>query len=194
MKLFLTLALSAVSVASLFAASIPRMDVDATKKDASIKLTPGSVDGGFKVSNQNWGNQKTRQNRLTAALPKPIGDEWTVCKLVFTPETDGTVVIGFAGQWAKDPANRGWVAVSGLKINGEPVENSDLTKTYKKDNKTTPTGFWASSKTTYLPKGGPNGTGAMVVNHDNRMWRNVKVEGGKPVTIEYMAKAVDAVK
>lgn len=194
MKLFLMLALSALSTVSLFAASIPRTDIDASKKDASVKLTPGVVEGGLKVSRQNWGPEETRQFRLTASAAKPIGAEWTVCKFVFTPESDGMVVLSIGGQYAKEVADRGWLAVNGLKINGEAVSNSDLTKVEKKNGKDVPSGYWTSGKAAYAADGGPNGTGAVMVNHDNRLSRSIKVEAGKPVAVEYMAKAVDAVK
>lgn len=194
MKLQLMLALSALASASLFAASIPRIDIDASKKDASVKLTPGSVEGGFKVSNQSWGPEETRQFRLTASAPKPVGAEWTLCKLVFTPESDGIVTLGVGGQWAKETADRGWIAVSGFKVNGEAVDNSDLTKSEKKGGKDVPSGYWMHGKAAYVADGGPNGAGAAIVNHDNRLYRNIKVEAGKPVTVEYMAKAAEAQK
>ena len=194
MKLQLMLALSALASASLFAASIPRTDIDASKKDASVKLTPGSVEGGFKVSNQSWGPEETRQFRLTASSAKPVGTEWTPCKLVFTPESDGMVSLSIGGQWAKETADRGWIAVSGLKVNGEAVSNSDLTKSEKKGGKDVPSGYWMSGKAAYVADGGPDGAGAVIVNHDNRLYRNIKVEAGKPVTVEYMAKAAEAQK
>lgn len=194
MKLQLMLALSALASASLFAASIPRTDIDASRKDGSIKLTPGKVEGGLNVSQQNWGPQETRQFRLTASAAKPIGAEWTVCKFVFTPESDGFVSFSIGGQWAKEPAERGWVAVSGLKVNGEAVSNSDMTKSEKKGGKDVPSGFGLSGKAAYAADGGPNGAGAAIVNHDNRLSRSIKVEAGKPVTVEYMAKAAEAQK
>ncbi len=192
MKFFLTLALSAVSVASLFAASIPRTDIDATK--GKVKLTPGKVEGGFKTSTQSWGDEATRPFRLTSSATKPVGEEWTVCEFVFTPESDGTVTIGVGGQWAKEAADRGWVAVSGFEVNGEAIANSDLSKTEKKNGKDVPAGYWLSGKAAYVADGGPNGTGAVIVNHDSRLYRNIDVKAGKPVTVKYMAKAADAQK
>ena len=46
-------------------------------------------------------------------------------------------------------------------------------------------------KTVYVADGGPDGAAAMLVNHDSRLTRVIKVEGGQPVTVEYMAKAVE---
>ena len=66
MKLFATLFLSAVTTASLFAASIPRCDVSGVNKTGNVKLTPGTVEGGMKVIHQTWGDQATRQHRISA--------------------------------------------------------------------------------------------------------------------------------
>ena len=194
MKSQLILALSALASISLFAASIPRTDIDASRKDGSIKLTPGKVEGGLNVSPQNWGPQETRQFRLSASAAKPVGAEWTVCKFVFTPESEGMVYLSIGGQWAKEAGDRGWLAVSGLKINGVAVDNADLTKVEKKGGKDVPAGYGLSGKAAYVANGGPNGAGAAIVNHDNRLSRSIKVEAGKPVTVEYMAKAAEAQK
>lgn len=194
MKFFLTLALAAISSVSLFAASIPRTDLAATGQNKTNKLTPGKVEGGLSVSNQNWGDKETQPFRLTASSSKPVGAEWTLCKFVFTPESDGEINLSIGGQWAKETNDRGWLAVSGLKVNGAPVSNSDLTKSEQKNGKASPTGYALYNKAAYVADGGPNGTGAAIVNHDNRLARNIKVEGGKPVTVEYMAKAAEAQK
>ena len=44
----------------------------------------------------------------------------------------------------------------------------------------------------YVADGGPDGAAGVTVNHDNRLCRTIKVEAGKPVTIEFMAKAAPA--
>ena len=165
MKLFATLFLSAVTTASLFAASIPRCDITGMGKDGKVKLTPGKVEGGLRVSTQNWGAEETRPYRLTAA-GKAVGAEWTLCKLVFTPENSGAVVVSLCGQSAKKVEDR--------------------------KGKLIPNGFWFSRNPVYVADGGPDGAAGVTVNHDNRLCRTIKVEAGKPVTIEFMAKAAPA--
>lgn len=193
MKTFLTLTLAAIASVSLFAGT-PRVDITSTGENKSNKLTPGTVEGGLKVSLQNWGEKETQSARITAAGTKLTGDDWQLCKLVFTPESDGAVYVAFCGQWAKETADREWLAISAVKVNGEPVSNSDLTATRQQDGKTLPADFGLTGKAAYVADGGPNGTGAAIVNHDSRMGRALKVEGGKPVTIEFMAKPADAQK
>ena len=191
MKLFATLILSTVAAASLVAASIPRCDVSGVSKNGNVKLVPGTVEGGMRVVNQSWGPEETRQFRISAASAKPISSEWTLCKFTFTPETAGSVYLTIGGQWAKTPETRGWLAVSKLSVNGTPVSNSDLTKMYERNGKQIPNGFWVYGKTVYVADGGPDGAAAVLVNHDSRLTRTIKVEAGQPVTVEYMAKAVD---
>lgn len=192
MKLFLTLVLSAISAVSLFAASIPRTDINATRD--KVELEPGIVKGGLKVAHPGWGKKETRPFCLTAFASKPIGENWTLCTFTFTPKTAGAVNLSIGGQWAKNVTDRGWMAVSGVKVNGKLIENGDLVKTYDRKGKTFPAKFWISKKATYVAKGGPDGAGAVIVNHDNRLACNLKVEAGKPVTVEYMAKAAEPVK
>jgi len=189
MKLFLTLAITAVSAVSLFASSIPRTDVNAHGK---VELDPAAVEGGFKVAHQNWGPKNSRAYRLTAAASKAIGDKWTLCKFAFTPKTAGQVGVFVGGQWAPKPEDRGWLAVSNIKVNGKLIPNGDFSKTVDKKGKTVPVSFWLSKNTTYAAKGGVNGANAMIVNHDNRIGFGLKVEAGKTITVEYMAKSAAA--
>ena len=192
MKLFATLFLSAVTTASLFAASIPRCDVSGVTKEGKVKLTPGTSEG-WRVTPQGWGPAETRPCRLSAFSTKPVGAEWTLCKFVFTPETSGNVNLSIGGQWGKTENDRAWMLVSKLAINGQPVTNSDMKKTTNRNGKIMPNGFWlGGKKVKYVADGGPDGAVAVAVNHDNRVYRTFKVEAGKPVTVEYMAKATEA--
>lgn len=192
MKLFATLILSTMAAASLVAASIPRCDLNGAGKSGNVKLNPGTVDGGMRVARQTWGPEETRQFRLVAVAAKPVGPEWTLCKFTFTPETSGSVYLAVGGQWAKTPEARGWLAVSKLSVNGTPVSNADLKKVSDRNGKQIPNGFWVNRNPVYVSDGGPDGAAGVTVNHDNRLIRPFMVEAGKPVTIEFMAKAAEA--
>ncbi len=191
MKLFATFILSVVAAASLVAASIPRCDLTGITKEGKVKLTPGSSDG-WRVVQPEWGPEETRPYRLSATATRPVGAEWTLCKFVFTPESSGNVSLLIGGQWAKTAEERGWLAVSKFSVNGTPVSNADLKKATDRKGTMIPHGFWAYGKTQYDADGGPDGAAAMIVNHDNRLTRSIKVEAGQPVTIEFMAKAAPA--
>ncbi len=191
MKLFATLALAAMTAVPLFAASIPRCDITGLDKAGKVKLTPGKIEGGLRVSNQNWGAEETRPFRLTAA-GKAIGPEWTRCKLTFIPENSGKLQLALCGQAAKKVEDRGWLTVTNLSINGKLVPNADLKKVYERNGKQIPNGFWFNRNPVYVSDGGPDGAAGVTVNHDNRLIRPFMVEAGKPVTIEFMAKAAEA--
>ena len=101
--------------------------------------------------------------------------------------------LSIGGQWGKTENDRAWMLVSKLAINGQPVTNSDMKKTTNRNGKIMPNGFWlGGKKVKYVADGGPDGAAAVAVNHDNRVYRTIKVEAGKPVTVEYMAKATEA--
>lgn len=192
MKLFATILLTSAAAASLFAASIPRCDITGTDRTGKIKLTPGTIEGGMRTTIQNWGDTATRPYRLTAAAVKPVTNEWSSCKLVFTPEKSGTVILSICGQSAKNVEDRGWLTVSRLTINGKPVSNSDLKQVFERKGQKIPTGYNVARNPVYLADGGPDGAAGMTVNHDNRLYRPIQVEAGKPVTVEFMAKAAQA--
>ena len=176
MKLFATLILTAAAATSLLAASMPRCDISGVSQKGNVKLTPGTIEGGLQVGRQNWGPEETRPCRLVASTRKVVGPERTVCKFV----------------WARNVEDRGWLMVGNLKINGTPVTNADMKKTYERNGRTMPNGFWLSGKKSeYVADGGPDGAAGVLVNHDNRLGRSIKVEAGKPVTVEYMAKAAE---
>lgn len=192
MKLFAALILTAAAATSLLAASMPRCDISGVSQKGNVKLTPGTIEGGLQVGRQNWGPEETRPCRLVASTRKVVGPEWTVCKFVFTPEESGIVTLSLGGQWARNVEDRGWLMVGNLKINGTPVTNADMKKTYERNGRTMPNGFWLSGKKSeYVADGGPDGAAGVLVNHDNRLGRSIKVEAGKPVTVEYMAKAAE---
>ena len=52
-----------------------------------------------------------------------------------------------------------------------------------------PIGFWLNQKAKYFPTAGENGTPALLVNHDNRLVINMKVEAGKKYELEFEVKA-----
>lgn len=192
MKLFATILLTSVAAASLFAASIPRCDITGTDKSGKIELTPGSCENGVRTIIQNWGDETTRPYRLTTAGIKPVSTEWSSCKLVFTPQKSGTVILALCGQSAKRVEDRNWLTVSRLTINGKPVSNSDLKQVFERKGQKIPTGYNVARNPVYLADGGPDGAAGMTVNHDNRLYRAIQVEAGKPVTVEFMAKAAQA--
>ena len=54
-----------------------------------------------------------------------------------------------------------------------------------------PNGAWLSKGAKYLPTAGEKGTPAILVNHDNRLYITMKVEGGKKYELEFEVKAAN---
>ena len=52
-----------------------------------------------------------------------------------------------------------------------------------------PNGFALGGKAKYLPTAGEKDTPAILVNHDNRIGFNMKVEAGKKYELEFEVKA-----
>ena len=112
--------------------------------------------------------------------------------MTFIPENSGKLQLALCGQAAKKVEDRGWLTVTNLSINGKLVPNADLKKVYERNGKQIPNGFWFNRNPVYVSDGGPDGAAGVTVNHDNRLIRPFMVEAGKPVTIEFMAKAAEA--
>ncbi len=115
--------------------------------------------------------------------------DWRKCKFSFIPESAGSVTLSIMGENSRSKDDRGWIAISGLMVDGNPIANSDFAKTTVKNGKPVPDGFTLNGGASHVAGGGPNGSGAVLVNHDNQLSYNLKVEGGRPVTIEFMSKA-----
>ena len=147
-------------------------------------------DDEMKGAPQGWVKQN-KECTITYGAVKKIGStEWKDYEISFTPKTSGTVNISVGGQWAKTPDTRAWLLVNKVEMNDKLYPNGDFTKTYKtKDGRVIPNGFWIHGKAKYLPTAGEKGTPAVLVNHDNRLTFNLKVEAGKKYEFEFEVKA-----
>lgn len=193
MKLFLALVLATAAAASFAADSFARADVSAIDKDAKIKLTPMAGQDYCKMEKQNWGDAATRDYRFSAARGTKLSNEWTSVKFAFKAEETGRIFLQFGGQWAQSEANRGWLAISDIKVNGKLIPNGDFSKfTTEKNGKVKLANFWLGNKARHDAKGGPDGQGACIINHDNRVNMGFSVEAGKEYVVEYQVKAVPA--
>ena len=190
MKKLMTLALATMAFAMVHAAdSYFRVDVDGQKEQIELKSTPGT---GMKASPMGWiKDEAKRKCTVTSWMPEKLSaDKWKNCELTFVPSKSGTVTIGIRGQYAAKPENRGWIVVNNMKLNDELHTNGDFKKTWKtKEGKIIPKGFWLGGKSFYLVNGGENETPAIMVNHDNGSYSNMKVEAGKSYKLSFSVKA-----
>ena len=188
MKKLLALALLAAGFVAVQAAdAIFRVDVSGVKDKVTFTIHQNDE---MKGSPQGWVKQN-KENTITYwAIKKSSTTEWKDYEISFTPKTSGTVNISVCGQFADTPAARAWLLVNKVEMNDKLYPNGNFTKTFKsKDGKVMPNGFWLHAKAKYLPTAGEKGTPAILVNHDNRLSFNVKVEAGKKYEFEFEVKA-----
>lgn len=188
MKKLLALALLAAGFVAVQAAdAIFRVDVNGVKDKVTFTI---HQDDEMKGAPQGWVKQN-KECTITYGAVKKIGStEWKDYEISFTPKTSGTVNISVGGQFANTPAARAWLLVNKVEMNDKLYPNGDFTKTYKtKDGRVIPNGFWIHGKAKYLPTAGEKGTPAVLVNHDNRLTFNLKVEAGKKYEFEFEVKA-----
>ena len=189
MKKLCILTLVAAAFALPAADAIFRVDFNSGKDQ--IVLTPEN-DGNMKAVPMDWvKDAEARKYTLTATSRQKISAaEWKDYEITFVPSKSGSINITVGGQWAAKPENRAWLLVNKFEVNDKLYANGDFKKTYPgKNGRVIPNGFWLGGKAKYLPSAGEKGTPAILVNHDNRLVINMKVEAGKKYELEFEVKA-----
>ncbi len=173
MNRILIAALALLMGVTTFAAdSILRIDVDGV----SGQIVPNvKKDNDYNIFPGGWLKEKAKffqcvvfKKRLTP------GGEWKEYDFEFTPDKSGNVTISIKGDWAQKVENRQWVLVSDIKFEIEGVKNSEKPLL----------GWQLTGKSVSLPKAGAKMTPAYLVNHDNSVYKIMKVEAGKTYEIE----------
>ncbi len=189
MKKLCILSLVAAAFALPAADAIFRVDFNSGKDQ--IVLTPEN-DGNMKAVPMDWvKDAEARKYTLTATSRQKVSAaEWKDYEITFVPSKSGSINITVGGQWAAKPENRAWLLVNKFEVNDKLYANGDFKKTYPgKNGRVIPNGFWLGGKAKYLPSAGEKGTPAILVNHDNRLVINMKVEAGKKYELEFEVKA-----
>ena len=190
MKHLMTLALAAAALVSVQAAnSFFRSDINCVKSRIELEGKSDSMKVGRQT---NVRDEDDRKYTLSVVTPK-LSDEWKEFSYTVTPSEDGDLSICLMGQWARTQEARGWVLVDHIDINGVLAPNGSFKKTYKlKNGKVMPVDFWLSKKACYVAEGGIDGSGAILVNHDNAGLFVIKnAEAGKEYTIQFTVKAAE---
>ncbi len=192
MKKILTFVFACTALLSVSAAdTFFRVDMDARKDKVVLK-----PEGSEKMNATPIGWIKdvhARKYTITSWSKKKVsGTEWEDYKIVFVPATSGSIALSIGGQWAKKPEDRQWLLVNKIELNDKLYPNGDFKKTWKtKNGQVMPNGAWLSKGAKYLPTAGEKGTPAILVNHDNRLYITMKVEGGKKYELEFEVKAAN---
>lgn len=130
MKKLITLALAALAaIAAQAANSFLRVDINAV--DQQNALTKPYSDC-MVVSPMNWiKNAENRKYTLSASMNDPLSEsEWEDFSFSFTPEKAGKLRVAVCGQWAKEAAERGWLFIDNITVNGKLIANGDFKQTY----------------------------------------------------------------
>ena len=137
---------------------------------AAAALVSVQAANSFFRSDTNVRDEDDRKYTLSVVTPK-LSDEWKEFSYTVTPSEDGDLSICLMGQWARTPEARGWVLVDHIDINGVLAPNGSF----------------------YVAEGGIDGSGAILVNHDNAGLFVIKnAEAGKEYTIQFTVKAAQA--
>ena len=191
MKHLMTLTLAAAALFSVQAAKcFFRSDINCVKSRIELDGKSDSMKVGRLT---NVRDEDDRKYTLSVVTPK-LSDEWKEFSYTVTPSEDGDLRIVLMGQWARTPEACGWVLIDHIDINGVLAPNGSFKKTYKlKNGKVMPVDFWLSKKACYVAEGGIDGSGAILVNHDNVGLFVIKnAEAGKEYTIQFTVKAAQA--
>ena len=189
MKKLCILTLVAAAFTLPAADAIFRVDFNSGKDQ--IILTPEKNDSMNAVP-MNWvKDPEARKYTLTATSRKKVSAaEWKDYEITFVPSKSGSINITVGGQWAAKPEDRAWLLVNKFEVNDKLYANGDFKKTFTgKNGRVIPNGFSIGGKAKYLPTAGEKGTPAILVNHDNRIGFNMKVEAGKKYELEFGVKA-----
>ena len=181
-------------VSSTFALdSFWRMDVW-PNRDGMIPITPIETEAS-KPRHPEWENDETKKAAcLVYQDKKPLStDAWTTCELSFKAEGTGKVSMICGGGWAKEIAQRGWVYIRNIKVNGELYKNGDFKTTWtdkKNNNRKIPTNFWFNPKGKYIED--LEGAPAVLCNHDSKLTFALDVTEGTTYVISCEMKAAPA--
>ena len=167
MKKFSVVLLLTALVATTVSAAVFRADISGLQKEGRVKLTPGKAEG-MTIARQVWlkAEQEYTINACSETLP---AGQWSDCTINFTADDSGTLRVELKGQWHRDAAAREWLKIGPVTVNGKALPNADYSVTDPKNGKSMPRGFWLNKAAVLLPGGGPDGKGAVLVNHDNTL-------------------------
>ncbi len=175
--LLLTIA-AAAGTLSLSAAKV-RVDLSGTKDGVVIQK---GESGGFDFNRASW-EPKEKQDKM-CFLQKAVGADYQEYSFSFIPQKEGAVRISFGGNWSKEIADRPFIIIDDISINGELLPNGDFET--REEGKNAPK--WTTSGKPVLSTDANSGSSAFRINHDNRITQEVKVEAGKTYTVKFSAK------
>ncbi len=176
-----TLLLTIAAAAGTLSLSAANVRIDLNGISNGIVLQPGES-GGFSVRRAGW-EEKEKQDK-TLNLEKALAADYQDYTFSFTADKAGYISFTICGNWAPDAANRPYLLLDDVTVNGELLPNGDF-EAQSADGKIT--GWNMQGKPT-LSNEAKSGSSAIRINHDNRIAQSLKVEPGKSYTVKFSAK------
>lgn len=186
-KIFLLFLCAATCFANFAADAFLRVDVDGTAGKNTLTPTAGET---MSIS-RSWQNAKENlKYTLRARTVEKLSGEWKTVQFSFTPQATGTLKVRLGGLWTKEEKERAWVLVDRIEQDGAMIENGDFRKSVSTGkSRQAPVGITLAKNAKFLPDGGKDGSGALLVNCDNNAILTIPVEAGMPCTLKFEAKA-----
>lgn len=186
-KIFLLFLCAATCFANFAAEAFLRVDVDGTAGKNTLTPTAGET---MSIS-RSWQNAKENlKYTLRARTVEKLSGEWKTVQFSFTPQVTGTLKVRLGGLWTKEEKDRAWVLIGRIEQDGALIENGDFRKSVPAGkNRQAPAGVTLARNAKFLPGGGKDGSGALLVNCDNNAIITIPVEAGMPCTLKFEVKA-----
>ena len=93
------------------------------------------------------------------------------------------------GRWSKDPAERNWLLIDRVLLNGKLLPNGDFQKyREKKTDVYRPNEWILHNRAEYYLDAGENRSPVCLVNHDSPITTSFQVRAGEPNTVTIRAK------
>lgn len=153
--------------------------------NSRVSMSFDSGSDGVSGGPASW--MKENSDQRLVVVTQPVTPEWTKCHFTFTPKSSGIVMLIFMSS-----AKGQYICCDDVEIDGAAIENGDFETA---GSNGLPSMWQPLGKPVYDAKSGKAHGGSSFVkcSSDDRLNRNITVEGGKPVTISFWIKG-DEVK
>lgn len=176
---------------TLTAAEVYRADVNGITSQGRVALEPVNGEGLLQTSHVTWGEEKDRAFKLSTARSKENKPaDWQKYTFSFAARQSGNVLLYFGGHnTGKAPADHPWLLFSHPEVNGNPLPNSDFSRTVTDSSgKIIPAGGYMLQRQAELVKA----ENAVKVNHDSRLVYPLPVEAGKTYAVSALVKPLES--
>ena len=152
--------------------------------NSRVAMSFDSGSDGVSGGPASW--MKENSDQRLVVVTQPVTPEWTKCHFTFTPKSSGVVMLILMGS-----VKGQYICYDDVVIGGAAIENGDFETA---GSNGLPSLWQPLGKPVYDVKSGKahGGNGFVKCSSDDRLNRNLTVEGGKTVTVSFWIKADQA--